>query len=55
MKVGDLVAYEYVLCTIIGTGVLLENINKRFCRVLWCDGVIRSQLSSELEVVNESR
>ena len=54
MKAGDLVAYKHVLRTIIGTGIVLENINKRFCRVLWCDGAIRDQLSSELEVLSES-
>jgi len=55
MKAGDLVAYKYNLRPVDGTGILLENINKRFCRVLWYDGAIRSQLSSELEVVSESR
>ena len=54
MKVGDLVAYKYKLRPVDGTGILLENINKRFCRILWHDGVIRDQLTSELEVINES-
>ena len=55
MKVGDLVSYKYILRPVRGTGIVLENINKRFCRVLWYDGVVRDQLSSELEVVSECR
>ena len=54
MKVGDLVVYKNIVCSDRAkTGIMLENINKRFCRVLWCDGAIRDQLSSELEVLSE--
>ena len=55
MKLGNLVAYKYNLRPTSGTGIVLEEINKRFCRVLWCGGCIRVVLTSELEVINESR
>ena len=54
MKIGDLVAYKYKLRPVSGPGIVIENINKRFCRVLWYDGVMRDQLSSELAVISES-